>query len=101
MDLSFPLGQSVNDGIDPETSSLTYIRVDEVVNKAAQMRKGASLAKVDISEAYRICLSTLMTNIYLASIGMDKCTLTPHSHWSTQCPLVFCCTHAPELACGS
>ena len=54
MDLSFAPGRSVNDGIDPETSSLTYIRVDEVANKADQSGKGTSFVKVDISEAYRI-----------------------------------------------
>ena len=29
-DLSFPSGQSVNDGINPELTSLSYIKVDEV-----------------------------------------------------------------------
>ena len=37
---------------DSPTSSLTYIRVDEVANKAAQMGKGG--ARVNISEAYRM-----------------------------------------------
>ena len=35
-------------------SSLTYIKVDEVANKVAQMGKGSLLAKMDIEEAYRI-----------------------------------------------
>ena len=54
MDLSFPPTCSVNDGIDPKTSSLTYIRVDDIANKVARSGKGTYLAKMDVSEAYRI-----------------------------------------------
>ena len=54
MDLSYPLGKSVNYAIDPEMSSLTYIKVDDVANQAAQMGKGTLMAKMDVEEAYRI-----------------------------------------------
>ena len=53
-DLSHPRTKSVNDGIDPDTISLTYIKVDQVTHQAALLGKGAQLAKVDIAEAYRI-----------------------------------------------
>ena len=54
MDLSFPHGKSVNDGIDADMASLSYIKVEEVATRAAQMGWGSLLAKFDIEEAYRI-----------------------------------------------
>ena len=52
-DLSFPRGQSVNDGIDPLLCSLSYITVDEVAAKVALLGMGTLLAKIDIESAYR------------------------------------------------
>lgn len=52
-DLSSPHGTSVNDGIDPELTSLQYLKVDDVAALAAQQGVGALLAKVDVSAAYR------------------------------------------------
>ena len=45
--LSNPSGTSVNDGIDPELCSLSYISVDDV-------GRGTMLGKTDIKSAYRI-----------------------------------------------
>ena len=53
-DLSFPRGRSVNDGIDEALYSLSYISVDHIAAKAAQLGPGALLAKVDIESAYRL-----------------------------------------------
>ena len=53
-DLSFPHGKSVNDGINPDTTTLTYMRVDDVAHQVTMLGKGASMAKVDIEEAYRL-----------------------------------------------
>ena len=53
-DLSHPPGASVNDGIDPDLCSLSYVTVDEVVRTAAKLGRGAMLAKVDIQSAYRL-----------------------------------------------
>ena len=50
-DLSAP--HSVNDGIDPEFTSLQYLRVDEVAARVTRVGVGALLAKVDIEAAYR------------------------------------------------
>ena len=52
-DLSFPHGHSVNDGIDPDLCSMSYITVDEVARLATELGEGALLAKVDIESAYR------------------------------------------------
>lgn len=52
-DLSSPLGHSVNDGIDSESCSLQYVKVDDIVDMIARLGKGALLAKFDIETAYR------------------------------------------------
>ena len=44
----------MNDGVDPEISSLTYISVDHVAETVASYQPGALLAKVDIVSAYRL-----------------------------------------------
>ena len=51
VDLSFPDGASVNDGIDPDLCSLTYVSVDDAARAVA---KAAFLAKADIKQAYRM-----------------------------------------------
>ena len=44
----------VNNAIDPKMSSLTYTKVDDLANEAAQMGKGTLMAKMDVEEACRI-----------------------------------------------
>jgi hypothetical protein len=51
-DLSFPTGKSVNDGINSETTTLSYLQIDEVANQVAVYGKNTKL--VDIEEAYRL-----------------------------------------------
>ena len=53
-DLSFPPAGSVNDGIESDLCSLTYITVEEVAAQAATIGKGALLAKTDIEAVYRL-----------------------------------------------
>lgn len=43
----------MNDGISREPSSLSYISVDDVVDRVLQLGYGALLAKMDIKQAYR------------------------------------------------
>ena len=54
MDLSFPTGKSINDGIDPDLCSLSYAKVDDVVKAICQLGPGSQMAKIDIKSAYRI-----------------------------------------------
>ena len=54
LDLSSPDGASVNDGIDPERCSLTYMKVDDAARAIERMGRGAKMAKVDIKSAYRM-----------------------------------------------
>ena len=53
-DLSFPPRYSVNDGIDPTLTTLSYISVDTVAQKVALLGAGSLMAKADIQEAYRL-----------------------------------------------
>ena len=53
-DLSFPPGRSVNDGVDPELSSLTYTTVVEVATIITSLGRAALMAKVDVESAYRL-----------------------------------------------
>ena len=53
-DLSYPPGNSVNDGIDPKLCSLKYTSVEDVAGIAAKLGQGALMAKVDTEAAYRL-----------------------------------------------
>ena len=53
-DLSFPEGSNVNDRIEPELCSLSYMTVDDVEKVVFDIGKGALLGKVDIESAYRL-----------------------------------------------
>ena len=54
LDLSSPEGSSVNDGIDPERCSLSYMKVDDAARAIERMGRGVKMAKVDIKSAYRM-----------------------------------------------
>lgn len=54
LDLSFPEGHSVNDGIAESVCSLSYISVDDAAQAVLKLGRGAQLAKVDIRNAYRV-----------------------------------------------
>ena len=53
-DLSHPPGANVNDGIDLDLCSLSYVTMDEMVRTAAKLCRRVVLAKVDIQLAYRL-----------------------------------------------
>uniref|UniRef100_A0A1X7U2N6 Reverse transcriptase domain-containing protein n=1 Tax=Amphimedon queenslandica TaxID=400682 RepID=A0A1X7U2N6_AMPQE len=52
-DLSSPEGRSVNEGIDPVLSSLSYASVDQAVASVCLAGRGAWMAKLDLRSAYR------------------------------------------------
>ena len=52
-DLSWPPGQSVNDYISAEDSSVQYISFDYVVQKVLNYGAGAMMAKLDILDTYK------------------------------------------------
>ena len=51
LDLSSPEGFSVNDGVDKDLCSLSYMSVDEVAERVVEVGKGALLAKFDLKAA--------------------------------------------------
>ena len=53
LDLSSPIGNSVNDGIAKELCSVSYTTVDEVADRVLKMGRGALMAKFDLKAAYR------------------------------------------------
>ena len=53
IDLSYPEGGSVNDGIDPNLTSLHYVRVDVLIRQLVQLGPDVLMAKLDIKSAYR------------------------------------------------
>ena len=58
LDLSFPKGKSVNDGIPKDLCSLHYITVDDAICQIIALGRGALLAKADIKSAIRAPPST-------------------------------------------
>ncbi len=52
MDLSFPRGHSVNDGIEPELCMLHYTFVDEACRQVVARGRGMVLAKFDVEGAF-------------------------------------------------
>ena len=54
VDLSYPEGHSVNDGVAKDWCSLSYISVDTAARAVAQKGQRAQLAKIDIKSAYRM-----------------------------------------------
>ena len=53
LDLSSPLGVSVNNGIDKELCSMRYTTLDNAVKAIVALGSGTLLAKIDVKEAYR------------------------------------------------
>ena len=54
VDLSSPQGSSVNDGISPQWSSLSYTSLDHLAAMILAVGRGSLLVKADIQEAYRM-----------------------------------------------
>ena len=54
VDLSYPKGRSINDGIPKELCSITYISIDDVIQRILMLGPGTLLAKIDIKSAFRL-----------------------------------------------
>jgi hypothetical protein len=52
--LSYPRGNSVNDFIDPNLSSVNYSSFDDAVNKLLELGTGTLFCKTDIDSAFRL-----------------------------------------------
>ena len=56
VDLSFPMGASVNDGIPSYRCSLRYPSIDLAIQQIFKVGQDAHLSKLDIKDAYQIVL---------------------------------------------
>lgn len=54
VDLSYPSQRSINDGVDPDLSSIRFSSVDDAVKFILGLGRGTLLLKVDLKSAYRI-----------------------------------------------
>ena len=54
VDLSFPKDHSVNDGISPDLSSISYASIDQAIQHILRLGRGAELVKLDLKNAYRM-----------------------------------------------
>ena len=54
VDLSFPPGHSVNDGISKDLCSLSYASLDDAVDRILALGRRSELVKIDLKEAYRV-----------------------------------------------
>ena len=54
VDLSQPEGNIMNDGIPPDLCSLSYNKVDQVVQCILELGRGTEMAKIDTKSACRI-----------------------------------------------
>ena len=54
VDLSSPMGCSVNDGIDADLCSLRYASLDDALKLISRLGPGTQLVKMDLKDAYRM-----------------------------------------------
>ena len=75
MDLSFPHGASVNDGISSDLVPLSNITVDDVAEIVQELGRGALLAKMDIEAAYWLIPVHPQDRILHGMVYVDPCLL--------------------------
>ena len=54
VDLSFPEGHSINDGIAQDVTSIQYAQLEDAVQMVRVLGRGTLLAKVDLKSAYQV-----------------------------------------------
>ena len=54
IDLSYPKGHIINDGISKPLCELHYVTIDEAIDKIVQLGNGSLLAKIDIRSTFPI-----------------------------------------------
>ena len=75
LDLSHPEGASVNDGIDQELSSLSYVSVDDIIDSILTLGQGALLAKIDVR--IRVCIKASKTDPFRKGVQIFLGHLCP------------------------
>ena len=54
VDLSHPKGRSINDGIPKDLCSMSYITIDDAIERIVALGPGTLLAKIDVKSAFRL-----------------------------------------------
>ena len=54
MNLSHPRGYSVNDAIPKELCSISYVTIDDAIQKIVKLGPNTLLAKIDVKSAFRL-----------------------------------------------
>ena len=76
-----PLHVSINDLIDKEACSLTYVKLDGAIKAICKSGKGSLLCKFDISDAYKNL--PIKPSQWLISVLNGKESITCMSDWSS------------------
>ena len=90
VDVSSPEGQSVNDGIPSELCSLSYIRIEQVIQRLLDLGPGAQMAKFNVKSAYRLIPVHPEDCYLLGIVWEDKLYVDaslPFGLWSA--PIIF------------
>ena len=72
VDLSSREGHSVNDGIDPQSCSLSYITLDDIAARIRKLGRCSLIAKCDIKHAYQQVPVHLQDHILLGMRWRNK-----------------------------
>ena len=79
VDLSSPQGHSVNDGIDPDSWHLQYIKRDDIIKVVSKFGPGALMAKFD-----RFCIQEYCcSSVGPLSIELEVAQFLPHGPYLT------------------
>ena len=71
IDLSYPAGSSVNDGIPKYLCSINYISIDTAIENILKCGTGTLLAKIDIKNAFRLLSAHPDDRYLLSSVDHD------------------------------
>lgn len=52
--LSYPKGNSMNDGIDPQDCAVTYTSIDAAISWRRKYSRGSLMAKLNIEAAFHV-----------------------------------------------
>ena len=80
VDLSFPEGSSVNDGIEADICSLHYAKVEEVTEGLVKQGRNSWMTKVDIKSAYWTVLVHPRIGGFWACNGTEPYLWIQHCH---------------------
>lgn len=79
--LSYPIGNSVNNFIDPELATVQYTSFDRVLLTVSQLGTGVELARMDILSVFRLLILHPDDFELFVSVSKTNFILTNVSQW--------------------